>query len=167
MPLITAGATRSLDAPAAAVYDVLADYDDGHPRILPEKYFSNLVVEEGGRGEGTVIRLEMHMLGGTRTARAMIREPVPGRVLTETYPDSGAVTTFNVQPRNDGQRTQLTITTAWHSPGFRGVLERWMVPPLLRKIFRAEMTKLEEYVRGGSPGEKTAAQSGLRPVLSR
>jgi hypothetical protein len=150
MPSITAAATRTLDAPAATVYDVLADYHHGHPQILPEKYFSDLVVEEGGRGEGTVIRFRMHMLGGTRTARAVVAEPVPGRVLTETYPENGAVTTFDVEPLEGGRRTRLTISTTWAAGGARGVVERWTVPPLLRKIFHAEMAKLEEYVQSGA-----------------
>jgi len=34
-------------APPEVVYRLIADYRDGHPRIVPPKYFSNLVVEEG------------------------------------------------------------------------------------------------------------------------
>jgi uncharacterized protein YndB with AHSA1/START domain len=150
MPTITAEASRTIDAPPGKVYDILADYHHGHPRILPEQYFTDLVVEEGGRGEGTVIRFRMHVLGGTRTARAVVGEPVPGRVLTETYPENGAVTTFDVEPLEEGRRTRLTITTSWASAGVRGMLERWIMQPLLQKIFHAEMTKLEEYVRGGA-----------------
>jgi hypothetical protein len=156
MPSITAAVTRTIEAPAATVYDVLADYRHGHPRILPERYFSDLVVEEGGRGAGTVIRFRMHLLGGTRTTRAVVGEPVPGRVLTETYPENGAVTTFDVEPLDGGRRTRLTITTAWVAAGARGVVERWTMAPLLRKVFRAEMEKLEEYVRSGGAAASTA-----------
>jgi hypothetical protein len=34
MPLLHASAERTIPAPAAAVYSLLADYRDGHPRIL-------------------------------------------------------------------------------------------------------------------------------------
>ena len=43
-----------MNAPAAKVYEVLSDYQEGHPAILPRKYFIDLTVEEGGRGAGTV-----------------------------------------------------------------------------------------------------------------
>jgi hypothetical protein len=147
MRFITAEATRTIYAPAAAVYEVLVDYRSGHPRILPERYFSDLVVEQGGRGAGTVIRFQMHMLGSTRTALAHVDEPEPGRVLTEKYPENGAVTTFQVLPLDDGRRARVTITTQWSSPGPRGLMERWIVPPLLRKIFREELANLEVYVQ--------------------
>jgi hypothetical protein len=146
MRLTTAEATRTIDAPAAAVYEVLADYRSGHPSILPERYFSDLVVERGGRGAGTVIRFQMHMLGSARTALAHVDEPEPGRVLTETYPENGAVTTFQVLPLDDGRRARVTITTEWSSPGLRGLVERWIVPPMLRKIFHEELANLEAYV---------------------
>ena len=41
-----------IDAPAAKVYGILADYHVGHPSILPPA-FRNLIVEEGGVGAGT------------------------------------------------------------------------------------------------------------------
>jgi hypothetical protein len=146
MSSITAETTQTIDAPAALIYDILADYRHGHPQILPEKYFSDLVVEEGGHGEGTVIRFHMHLLGSTRTARARVAEPEPGRVLTETYPENAAVTTFRVQPLDDA-RSSVTITTSWNAAGVRGLLERWLVPPLLQKIYRLELANLRRYTQ--------------------
>jgi len=40
-------------APAAVAYGIIADYRDGHPHILPAKYFRNLQVQAGGRGAAT------------------------------------------------------------------------------------------------------------------
>lgn len=40
---ITASAT--IGAPAEIVYRILADYHEGHPHILPRKYFTFLAVE--------------------------------------------------------------------------------------------------------------------------
>ena len=84
MPTITAQHEERIDAPAAKVYGILADYRVGHPSILPEQYFGPLVVEAGGEGEGTVIRFTMKAMGKEHTVRARITEPEPGRVLHET-----------------------------------------------------------------------------------
>jgi hypothetical protein len=146
MPAISVGATRTIAAPAPELYAVLADYRDGHPRILPEPYFSDLQVERGGVGAGTEIRFRMHVLGGTHTLRARIDEPAPGRTLTETNLDTGAVTTFRVRPLDGGQRTSVTIVTRMAGRGLRGLIERWVLPPLLRKIFAAELANLERFV---------------------
>src|SRR5947208_3454415 len=103
-------ASRTIPAPARRVYDVIADYNVGHPSILPRPPFGALNVEAGGVGAGTTIRFEMRMLGKTRVTRGEITEPEPGRVLVETYPDSGMVTTFLVQPRGAAE-CEVTIST--------------------------------------------------------
>jgi len=46
---VTVEARAPVHAPADRVYDLIADYRNGHPRIVPPKYFRNLVVERGGR----------------------------------------------------------------------------------------------------------------------
>ena len=86
-----------IGAPAPAVYRLIADYRNGHPRIVPPEYFSNIVVEEGGYGAGTRITFDARMLGITQRARAWIEEPEPGRVLLERL-EVGWVTTFTVDP---------------------------------------------------------------------
>jgi len=47
------------------VYSLIANYRDGHPRIVPQQ-FSGMVGEQGGIGAGTVIRFQMSRLGGSR-----------------------------------------------------------------------------------------------------
>src|SRR3954469_19904465 len=107
------------------VYNIIANYREGHPRILP-KQFSNLVVEQGGVGAGTVIRFQMGVLGRKQTFRAAITEPEPGRVLVETYLDgNGAVTTFTVNPGSAPADSQVTISTEIPvRAGFLGKIER-------------------------------------------
>src|SRR5579862_4806189 len=90
-------ASAIIPARRERIYSLLANYHDGHPRLLP-KQFSNLVVEQGGVGAGTVIRFEMSFLGKKQPFRAAVTEPEPGRVLVETYLDNGAVTTFTIDP---------------------------------------------------------------------
>jgi len=139
--------TESVEAPSDVVYGVLADYRRGHPHILPERHFSDFTVEEGGTGAGTIIRYKLRTAGNERTIRAVVHEPEPGRILTETDLETGALTTFRLEPASGTAHTSLTITTEWQSAGLRGFVERWLAPPLLRKIYREEVRKLNEFVR--------------------
>lgn len=58
MPRARIVVSELIAATAPRIYERLADYRDGHPHILPPRYFRNLVVEQGGRGAGTIIRFE-------------------------------------------------------------------------------------------------------------
>jgi hypothetical protein len=101
-------------------------------------------VEEGGIGDGTVIRVEMKILGREQGFRAVITEPEPGRVLTETNED-GYETTFTVEPQEDGIHTRVTITTVpppAKGNGFRGRLEGWLVRRFLTPVYRRELELL-------------------------
>jgi hypothetical protein len=141
------------------VYAIIADYRNGHQRILPREYFTSLDVERGGVGAGTVIRFEMKMLGKTRTYRASITEPSPGRVLVETNDDAsggGAVSTFTVDPEDDGRASRVTIDTeirSLRSP--LGLIERLIATRLLRRIYTRELALLAQVAREGeSPSNK-------------
>jgi hypothetical protein len=95
-PTYVVSATARLKAPPRRVYDTIADYHTGHPRILP-KQFRNLTVEQGGVGAGTVIRFQVRVFGRTDTFRAEVTEPEPGRILVEkNILGSDSVTTFIV-----------------------------------------------------------------------
>jgi hypothetical protein len=133
---------------------VLSDYHVGHPAILPKPYFTKLTVEEGGQGAGTVLLVGMRIMGVERVARGFVTEPQQGRRLVETYPDSGIVTTFTVEPLGDGKRSRVTIATdAKPSPGLMGFIERLTIPSTLRRIYKAELQQLADYVRGKTTSE--------------
>jgi hypothetical protein len=140
MPLITASGSLIIAAPAAAVYGIIADYRDGHPRILPPEYFGRLDVMAGGRGSGTRIRFEMKAFGRVNVASGEVTEPVPGRELRETL-DSGIVTTFLVEPLGPDS-SRVTIATVYEKPGLAGWIERLLAPGYLRKVYRAELALL-------------------------
>ncbi|MFQ6030742.1 MAG: SRPBCC family protein, partial [Dehalococcoidia bacterium] len=89
MGLIRVQSSAVMDAPTSAVYEVLADYQDSHPAILPRKHFIDMTVEEGGRGAGTVIRLRMKLMGRERSSRMTVTEPDPGKVLMEADAEAG------------------------------------------------------------------------------
>lgn len=146
MSQIHATASAVIDAAPEPVYAVLADYYDGHPHILPGRYFSGLKVVEGGIGAGTLIRFNMRALGVTRQVLALIREPEPGRILAERDFNTGAQTTFTVDPCGDRRRTTVTISTTWKANGLEGLIQRWLAPPLLRRIYREELENLARFV---------------------
>ena len=142
----TVSASARIDAPARRVYELIADYRDGHTRIVPPRYFKSLVVEEGGFGAGTIIRVTMHILGADRTYRAKVTEPEPGRVITETDLENGLATSFTVTP--NGNATDVTISTAIpHLPGFVAAVQRWLVKRMLPQIYREELQLIEAQAR--------------------
>ena len=139
--MIDVSASRAIAAPPEVVYGIIADYRVGHPSILPPKWFGPLTVEEGGVGAGTRIRFSMRGMGPARPAEAIVAEPEPGRVLTETYLATGAVTTFTVEPAPGG--CTITFRTTWTPRGVQGLFERLLVPGYLRRVFRDELDLLE------------------------
>ena len=140
----------TIAAPADRLYGIIADYRAGHPRILPEPYFSNLVVDEGGVGAGTRFHFDARAFGRVETVHGVAEEPAPGRELVERYPATGVVTTFTVEPRGDGA-TEVTITTLMpRKPGLGGLLEQWTMPVLLGRLFADELGRLARVAGAGS-----------------
>jgi hypothetical protein len=152
-------ASRRLQAPPHRVYETIANYHTGHPRILP-KAFSNLTVERGGIGDGTVIRFDVRVLGTTTTFRAEVSEPEPGRVLVEkNVAGSDSVTTFIVDGGASATESLVTIRTEF--PPRRGVaaaIERFVSARVLPSIYREELQRLEA-VAAGPAGTAAPATS--------
>ncbi|HTT25229.1 MAG TPA: SRPBCC family protein [Candidatus Sulfotelmatobacter sp.] len=142
-------ASALIPARRERLYSLIANYNDGHPRILP-KQFSGLVVEEGGVGSGTIIRFQMSLLGRKQTFRAAITEPEPGRVLVETNLNTnGAVTTFKINPGGAPADSHVTISTELPvRAGFLGKIERRLVTLLLRPIYVKELENLARVATG-------------------
>ena len=144
-------ASRRIPAPPAEVYAILADYTEGHPHILPSAYFRNIEVEEGGVGAGTRIRFEMTVLGTTRSMRAEIEEPKPGRVLVERDVEGKTVTTFTVNPAREGRESDVAITTVLTTRGgLLGVVERFAAKAFLERVYRDELSRLAAYAASGA-----------------
>jgi hypothetical protein len=138
-----------IDAAPDRAFAVLADYKDGHARILPRPPFVDLVVEQGGVGAGTVIRFRMRMLEVTRTMRAAVTEPEPGRVLVEPDSAGDVVTTFTVDPVEDGRRARVTIATEIEIGGrVLGWLRRRLIDRSLRPVYLREIANLEKVAAG-------------------
>lgn len=146
-------ASATIPARCERVYSLIANYNDGHPRILP-KQFSSLVVEQGGVGAGTIIRFQMRLFGKKQTFRAAITEPEPGRVLVETYLDAnGAVTTFTVNPGGAPADSHVTISTELRvRSGLLGKIEKTLSTLLLRPTYVQELENLARVATGPFAG---------------
>ncbi len=99
-----------IPAPPAVVYGIIADYKNGHPKILPKPPFVSLVVEKGGIGAGSILKVQMKVAGKLQTFQTVVTEPEPGRVLVETN-DTGYITTFTVEPHDNEKNSYVTFTT--------------------------------------------------------
>jgi hypothetical protein len=142
-------ASSRVAAPAARVYDIIADYRVGHPSILP-RAFRNLQVDEGGRGAGTQFHMDVHAFGRKDTMRAAVTEPQPGRVLVERDLDRPTVTTFTVEPgAHDGEAIVTFDTELQSRDGVLGAVERWLSTAFLRRAYREELGNLDRVARGG------------------
>ena len=143
-----------IDAAARTVYEILADYRNGHAHILPKPYFVSLEVEQGGFGAGTIVNFEMRIAGQSQNFRAAITEPQPGRVLVESNLEAGgAVTKFEVVPL-DNNRAHVTITTDGRTTraGVLGSLERLMTEVYLRRVYGQELKLLAALAAERSKG---------------
>jgi hypothetical protein len=147
--IVSVSATALLNAPPHRVYETIANYHTGHPRILP-KQFSGLTVERGGVGAGTVISFQVKALGRTDTYRAEITEPEPGRVLVEkNVLGTDSVTTFTVDPGSQPNESVVTIRTELTvRRGLAGAIERFITPRVLRPMYAEELRLLEAVAAG-------------------
>ena len=142
-------ASRHIDASPAAIHRVIADYRDGHRRIVPPKAFLWLAVDKGGLGAGTEIRFAMRAFGKVRTTRAVVTEPDPGRVVVETYPDTGDVTSFTIDPPAHGPGAAVTIATDLHVPeGLSGRIQGFLAERFLRPLYLEELQRLADIAEG-------------------
>ena len=154
-----AHAEQLIDAPPAAVYAVLADYTTQHPQIMPASLFSNLTVESGGVGAGTVFHITLRMLGRRQRLHMRVGEPEPGHLLTETNLDTGVVTRFSVASQDGGRRTLARISSEWETAGGpRGLADRLATPLLMGRIFARQLRQLDQYM--GSTDDRLPSDPG-------
>src|SRR2546421_1862754 len=106
MGQIKVRASAVLDARPEDVYATIADYQHGHPNILPKESLYDLQVEQGGNGAGTMIHFKMKALGVEQSFYQRVSEPEPGRVLVEQDIDSvqNVTTTLRCTPVENDQR---------------------------------------------------------------
>lgn len=145
---VHAEASETIDARAEDIYAVVTDYRVGHPAILPKQYFTDLIVEEGGQGAGTILRGSVKVFGSEYPFHQAVTEPDPGRSLLETDTNTGQTTRWLFESLGDGAQTRVTIASDFPpSTGIVGVLERLTKPMVIRTIYRKELRQLADYMR--------------------
>ena len=144
MSRIHTEAERVIDAPPEEVYKFLSNYRESRPRILPSN-FQDYAVEEGGRGEGTIISYRLQAGNRERSYRMRVEEPSRGRALVERDLGSTLVNNWTVSPISGGQ-TLVAITTQWESQasGVGSFFERTFAPMGLRRIYADMLNRLAE-----------------------
>lgn len=146
MAEVTVTTEAHIKASASTVYALISDFREHHPRFLPNN-FSELRVEQGGVGAGTVITFTITAMGRTRGYRMRVGEPDPGRVMTESDTMSSMVTTWTVMPAGE-DASRVTIETRWEgATGVPGFFERLFAPRGLRRIYNDELRRLDRYAR--------------------
>jgi Polyketide cyclase / dehydrase and lipid transport len=161
MPQHRIAASRIIDASPERLYDLLADYRQGHPRILPRPQFGALKIVEGGRGQGTIFDVEVRLLGRRRKRRGIVSEPEPGRQLVECYAGEPTVTSFIIEPMFSGQHARVTISTDTDvHRGLRGLLERRISTRLLQRLYVRELAQLAAVVSDGAGAAEQPHYSG-------
>lgn len=145
---ITVEATSTIDAPAGAIFAVLADYHVGHPAILP-KAFTGITVKKGGQGAGSELDVETTVFGQRRAYDLFVSEHREGDNLNlvETDRNTGLSTTFRIQPLNPGEASQVTISSQLAiGGGVAGLLEEFMMRTFAKRLFKQELNNLSDYI---------------------
>lgn len=149
MSSVTVKVSTIIDAAPEEIYDVVGDYLEGHHAIMPKKYFPGLVVEKGGKGIGTVVRVTARFMGQKRTTRMEVIEAERGRWILEREVETGQTTTsYKFEPLNGGQQTLLSIATVTNAgAGFKAFIENLLTPPAMRRMYNAELRQIADYFR--------------------
>ena len=86
-------------------------------------------------------------MGAWREASAVVSEPEPGRLLHERVTTAPIETTFTVEPVGTGACEVTIATRMVHRGGIGGGLERLATTAFLRRVYRAELTLLDQVAR--------------------
>jgi ribosome-associated toxin RatA of RatAB toxin-antitoxin module len=151
MTTLTASAERLIADSPEHLYELVNDFAEHHPRILP-KAFSDFTVETGGVGVGTVTASTFRMGGRTDRIRTRVVRSEPGRLIEEIVLGRVMTTSFTFRPDVSG--TRVAIDTTWRpAGGISGLLERRFAPRMLSRIYAEELERLDAYA-----AEQRAAQ---------
>ncbi|AYG79494.1 hypothetical protein DWB77_01609 [Streptomyces hundungensis] len=141
MAQVEAATERIIAANPKTVFDTLADYKNGRPKLLTE-HFSEYEVREGGDGEGTLVHWKLQATSKrVRDCLLEVTEPTDGQ-LVEKDRNSSMVTTWTVTPAGEG-RSKVVVSTVWNgAKGIGGFFERTFAPKGLGRIYDAMLAKL-------------------------
>lgn len=143
---------RRFHAPPERVYNLIVDMEE-HRRILPRP-FESLEVLEGGKGEGTVFRMTINVMGSRSSLVMTVSEPEPGRVVQEQDPSAGVTTIWKLIPES-GNGCSLRLTSQFpNKPGLSGWAERLTTTWMIRSIYKRELENIHHDLTTDSPAKK-------------
>lgn len=145
MSQLKSSVSSLISAPPDVVYNIIADYKDSHPKILPNPPFVSLEIEKGGLGGGSALKVKMKVAGKLQTFKTFVTEPEPGHVLVVTN-DTGYITTFKVDPRDDGKNSYVTFVTEISSnSSLMKKIEFFFSKMILIPVYQKELDNLSKY----------------------
>jgi len=143
MGRISVETTRQIPVEAARVFTSIADFKTHRPQWLLPAY-SELQVEQGGIGAGTIVRYRLKVGPRERAYRMQIAEPKPGVMLTEQDATSSLLTTWTVSPNGTG--CTVAVASQWNGAGgIGGFFERLFAPRGLRRLYDEQLARLASY----------------------
>lgn len=142
--------TKTINAHSEILFNIVADYHNGHQAILPKPPFVALKVLEGGFGHGTRIECDIKFLGKLTTFRATVTVPEEGKIIRETI-DDGTITTY-LFDEVGANKTAVTIKTE----GEANFLFAYMTRKMLTPVYEREISMLESYAKELSHGSVNA-----------
>ena len=92
------------------------------------------------------MRFKSRVLGVEKAFYQRVSEPEPGKVIVEQDIEAGQnfITTFTVNPVEEGQKSHVVISTTLNaSPGLKGLVEQVIISTFNPRIYREELTLLE------------------------
>jgi hypothetical protein len=143
MAKVIARSSRELAVAPEQVLEFLRDYRE-RAKILTENY-SAYRVEQGGRGDGTVIGY--HFAAGGRERDYRLRVQESDGALQEHDQLSSFVSIWSVAPSNAG--SEVTLEASWDGAGgIGGIFEGLFAPIGLRRIYGHVLERLATAVGG-------------------
>lgn len=138
-----------IHAAAKDVYAVLADYNNGHPKIMPPQYCEGLNVLKGsGVGENSRIEAHFNIYGQRETLVMDVSEPEPGRILQEIDTKATNITRFIVDPIDQATCRVTLQTKIMKQTGIPPgpTLDMWLKSFVLKQIFTEELKLLNDFM---------------------
>ncbi len=155
---------RVVNAQPAKVYDVIKDYKEKRPLFLTPN-FLDYQVEQGGNGDGTVVRYRLHAARRERPYHIQVNEAVKGQVIQERDTNSSLVTTWTVSPLESGQQSRVSVATEWEGgQGVGGFFERTFAPLGLHRIYDQMLDQLTALVQPAGAVSVAQKNSSLVPL---
>jgi hypothetical protein len=145
MSKVIARASAPVSAPPDRVLEFLRDYRERREAILTEN-FTAYRVEQGGRGEGTIVAYHFAAGGRERDYRLHVHEREGA--LAEQDQMSSFQSVWTVVPAAAG--SAVTIESSWDGAGgVGGFFERRFAPLGLRRIYAQMLARLEAELATG------------------